>query len=105
MEENIKELQKRVDDKFKELKKCKSMIKGSINERYAICGKPNCKCTRGEKHLSYQLSYKQKGNKTKTMYLKKTKLNKARKMIDNYQKAKVIFDEIIELNTQLLKIE
>lgn len=44
------------------------MVKGSLYRLGRSCGNPNCKCARGEKHLSWYLSLKVDG-KTKLTYI------------------------------------
>jgi len=44
------------------------MIKGSLYQLGRSCGNPNCKCARGQKHLSWYLSLKAEG-KTKLTYI------------------------------------
>lgn len=40
------------------------LIVGSLVEMARTCGKPNCKCTTGEKHKSWYLSLRHKGKRT-----------------------------------------
>ena len=44
------------------------MVKGSLYRLGRSCGNPNCKCARGEKHLSWYLSLKVDG-KTNLTYI------------------------------------
>jgi len=48
---------KKVTQKSKEFKKSipplHEIIRGTISRRYMACGKPNCKCHKGEKHGPY----------------------------------------------------
>jgi hypothetical protein len=39
------------------------LIIGSLVEMARTCGKPNCKCTRGEKHMSWYLALRHKGKR------------------------------------------
>jgi len=41
----------------------KPLIVGSLVEMARTCGKPNCKCTTGEKHRSWYLSLRHKGKR------------------------------------------
>lgn len=103
MQCEIKKLLKEINLKLKEIKKRKNMVKGSINKIYAKCGNPNCKCTRGEGHEEYRLTYKGENNISKTVYLNKGKVKKVQKMVNNYKEAKLLFNEILELNIKLIK--
>ena len=39
------------------LKERSGVVLDSSESNYKVCGKPNCKCARGEKHVVYQLSW------------------------------------------------
>ena len=41
----------------------KPLIVGSLVEMANTCGKPNCKCTRGEKHRSWCLAVRYQGKR------------------------------------------
>lgn len=41
----------------------KPLIVGGLVEMANTCGKPNCKCTRGEKHMSWCVSLRHKGKR------------------------------------------
>ena len=94
---------KEIDAKLKSLEKYKQMIKGTVYKVYRKCGNKNCKCTRGELHELFQFNYKDKNNKTKSLYVRKNDVKLFKQYIENYQKAKTIFNEIIELNIDALK--
>jgi hypothetical protein len=40
------------------------MLFGAVAERGRVCGKPTCRCARGERHPSAQLSYRGAEGKT-----------------------------------------
>ncbi len=104
MQDETKKISEQINYKLKEIKKHRYMLKGSINKVYTKCGNLNCKCTRGEKHEEYRLTYKGANNISKTIYLSKNKITKVKKMVESYQAAKVLFNEILELNVKLFKI-
>lgn len=41
----------------------KPLVLGSLVEMTNTCGKPNCKCTKGEKHKSWCVSVRYKGKR------------------------------------------
>ena len=91
--------------KMKQMAKLKKIVKGTVNKVYTKCGNPNCKCTKGERHPAFQLTYKAENNLTKTVYLNKNKVSMALERIENYKLARELFNEIVELNIKLLKFE
>ncbi len=105
MQQDKQIIQTKIAEKMKQLTTFKKMVKGTVNKVYTKCGNPNCKCAKGEKHQAFQLTYKAENNLTKTVYLNKNKVKLTLIRIENYKLARKIFNEIIELNVKLLKIE
>ena len=91
-----------------------SLIKGTIYDQKKKCGNPNCKCARGELHITKLLSFSDKG-KTKLIPLTKysyDELLKIRQKVKSYQqfrksragivkKFKLLIRYINELETNL----
>jgi len=61
------------------------MVRGIVYELKRKCGKPNCRCTRGELHSSPCLSYYVGGGKRKLTTLKGIDVAKYLKLTENYQ--------------------
>ena len=93
----------KIESKIEKALKCLAtsgeMLKGSINK--VVLGEMK---KGGGKRESYLLTYKGEGNKTKTVYIGKDRLVKVEKMIKNYQKAKQLLEEIVEMNVKLFKM-
>ena len=66
------------------------------------CGKKNCKCYRGEKHISYYLSFNRNG-KTKMYYVAQKKVEEVKKWINNYSKLKKLIKKLSDVNAASLK--
>jgi len=85
------------------------MVRGIVYELKRKCGKPNCRCTRGELHSSPCLSYYVGGGKRKLTTLKGSGVAKYRKLTENYQRfyhARARFLKLSrEIITGLKKIE
>jgi len=69
--------------------KTKRMLKGSIS-----------KIKNG-----FILTYKNSDNITKTLYIRKDKVSETKILIQNYNKAKQIFNRILSLNIELFKLD
>jgi hypothetical protein len=81
------------------------VLPGSVNTRYRICGKPNCRCQDKDnprKHLAYQLNYCL-ASKNGTMYLKKSEVDRASEMTSNYKEFRAIYSAIASEMVQLSK--
>ncbi len=87
-----------------QMRKLDQLIKGSIIFRRMTCGKPNCKCARGELHDCVCITYKE-GGKTKTIYVDKSKQAEALMMCANYKRMKVLLKDLTLVNLELVKSE
>ncbi len=86
----------------KKLGEISPIVRGSVVELGRVCGRPNCHCKKGEKHMSRYLSISIHG-KTSIFYLPKHVEQKAKKYVNNYKKASLIMEELSQTNIQILK--
>ena len=96
-------LEKRRDAKIKQLQELGPVLQGSITTLKTTCGKPNCKCARGEKHTSTVLSKKVNG-KTKSLYIPNDMVSEAKKWVMENKKLRKLQKEISDYNEQILKL-
>jgi hypothetical protein len=59
----LPERERRARSKATKLIHDKALIVGGLVEMVRTCGKPNCKCTKGEKHKSWCVSLSHKGKR------------------------------------------
>ena len=85
-------------NKMPKLEEC---IRGSLVIMNRFCGKPNCRCLRGQKHKAVYLSQSFKG-KTKMIYISQAQVKKAAEQIKNYRKVKGVLNILSEINIKLL---
>ena len=78
------------------------ILKGSVVKLATTCGKPNCRCKRGQKHVNLYLSTCI-GGKTRIVYLSPTRKKDATEWVTNYHKAHEIMNELAILNAEILK--
>ncbi len=69
------------------------LIKGAMVISERTCGKPGCKCTRGEKHLTCYLSVRHKG-KRKMIYVPKEWEGEIRGWVKTYKEGVRLIDII-----------
>mgnify|MGYP006267537735 FL=1 len=80
------------------------LLRGSLVERFVTCGKPNCKCARGERHGPlYYLTVSRPGRRTQGWYVPLDRLPEVRAWLANYQRVKGHLEAISELNRELLR--
>jgi hypothetical protein len=80
------------------------ILRGSLMERYLTCGKPNCKCARGERHgpvwyLSVTLDQSHRTGTT----VPTDQVEQVRRWIENYHQVKDRLEKISDINRGLLR--
>lgn len=95
-------LRQKARDIRSRIRKLDLMIQGSIMFRRIKCGKPNCKCARGQLHDCVCITYKEKG-KTKTVYVDKDRQAEAFRMCADYKRMKVLLKELSLVNLELVR--
>lgn len=84
----------------------KEILRASLITRYTSCGKPGCKCMRGEKHgPSYLLSVTVEQGKTRQMYVRQKDVGEVKRLIDNYDRFWRTLVEISDINFELLRAQ
>lgn len=61
------------------------VMPASLSKTSKICGNPNCKCARGEKHAVYQLSWTEDGRR-RSAHVRKGELAKVRAAVEQYRR-------------------
>jgi hypothetical protein len=80
------------------------VLRASLITRYTTCGKPGCKCMRGEKHgPSYVASVTVAPGKTRQFYVRKDDVETVKALIDNYEEVWSGLVEISDINFELLR--
>lgn len=88
----------------KELAKIKPFVRGSIVKIARLCGNKNCKCARGEKHISEYLTYRHKHKKkTATIYIPIGIIEEVREWAREYKRLQGIMEEISQIQQRIIK--
>jgi intergrase/recombinase len=99
---SVDELNQRQQQLKAKIKQLLDLLIGSVVSYQMKCGKKNCKCAQGERHICFYLSYKKQG-KTVNSYVPKHLVDKARSMTDNHKELKQVLAELSEVNLELLR--
>lgn len=78
-------------------------LRGSITSVCSTCNRASCICAGRPTGRAYRLTYKDKQQKTITVYISRTQLPEARRMITNYSKVRDLMDKLFEINIAILK--
>ena len=102
--ESAAALRKRRNALVHRLPPLKSILRGSLIDRYKRCGKPGCKCADGPGHgPKYYLSVSYPGQRPQMDYVPQGDHQQITDFLANYHRARKILEEISEINRQLLR--
>jgi hypothetical protein len=79
-----------------------AFIRGTLSTREKMCGKPNCKCTRGEKHIALYLVVSQEG-RLRQLFVPKSHEETVRQWIEQYRQAEALLEEISNIHWEKLQ--
>jgi hypothetical protein len=79
------------------------LLPGSLYLLRRKCGKPNCRCTRGELHESTVLSYRGQGQ-LKNISPAPEQIDRLRAMTDDYRRARQARARLVRWQRQLLDL-
>jgi hypothetical protein len=69
------------------------LLRGTLAVRERLCGKPNCKCARGEKHVSLYLVASYEG-RVRQLFIPKDWEPQVRRWVQQYQEARKLLEEV-----------
>ena len=69
------------------------LMRGTLQVRMRLCGKPNCKCTRGERHRSLYLVVSE-GGRPEQLFVPKDWESRVRAWVGAYGRVKGLLDEL-----------
>ena len=72
------------------------VLAASLSKTQKICGKPNCKCARGEKHLVHQLSWTEDGRR-RCAHVRRGELTRLRDAVARYRHLRQCRAELLKL--------
>ena len=72
------------------------VIHGMLSLRRRVCGKPNCKCAKGQKHEGLYLLVRHEGT-VRQIYVPKDRRETVRRWVENYHKARELMDELSDI--------
>lgn len=87
-------------------------IAGTVHKQFVRCGKPNCKCSRGELHGAYYYHFVRVGGRLRKRYLKASEIDETheacfrrrREEKTRRLKTKTAWNQIRELRSSLREL-
>lgn len=85
--------ERRARSRLTQLISQRGVLRGSLLVRGRVCGKPNCKCARGQKHESLYLVISE-GGRTRQLYVPKDWESRVRRWVEDHRRARQLMEEI-----------
>ena len=89
-------IRKMIQARVKKLQAGGPVLVASLVRIARSCGQPNCRCTRGHKHVGDYLTFKLAG-KTHTVYVPQAMVGEVRSWIAEHRRMRTLSDEISQL--------
>jgi len=89
--------ERRIRSELRKILNNSGVLHGTLLERQRVCGKPNCKCARGQKHRSLYLVVTE-GGKSRQLYVPKHWEQTVRQWVQEYQKARELMEEVSRIH-------
>ena len=98
------ELRRRRRKLIRDMPALDRIMRGSLIERFKRCGRPGCHCAEGRGHgPKLYLSVSNSGPRPQMDYVPNASGEDVRAMVDNFNTAREILNEICAINTELLR--
>lgn len=78
------------------------LVRASLNPRDKLCGKPTCRCTRGEKHRSLYL-LRSEDAKRRQLFIPRSLESQACEWVEAYQHLRDLVDELSQIYWEKLQ--
>ena len=88
----------------RELVACGPIIRGSLIERFTVCGRPGCRCLKGKKHGPYLYLSVFDGKRSRLVYVPQDREPEVRAWVQNYQKLSEILAKLSDLSVQRIHL-
>lgn len=85
--------QRKARSKLAKIAHEKGFLRGTIITMSRVCGNPNCRCAKGQKHVSLYLS-RSEGGKPKLLFIPKRYEQMLKGWVKNYRNIKELLEEV-----------
>lgn len=78
------------------------MLRGTLSVRQVTCGKPNCKCARGERHTSHVLvaSY---GGQPRQLFVPATLVPTVESWVAHYHRMRELLESLSQMHWEKIR--
>lgn len=79
------------------------ILKGSLIERFTVCGRPGCRCLKDEKHGPYLYVSVFDGKQSRQVYVPRLMRVEVRRWVNNAQRLAAAVGTLSALNMELIR--
>lgn len=79
-----------------------ALVRGTPLVRERACGKANCKCAKGEKHVSLYLVLSE-GGRPRQLFIPKSMESDVRQWVRDYQRVRELLEEVSQIYLDRIK--
>lgn len=90
---------------LRELAQHSEFVRGSISSVCVTCNRSRCICRKTSSHRAYRLTYKNRQQKTRIVYVAQCRLPRMHKLIANYRRVRSLIEKLVETNIAAFKEE
>jgi hypothetical protein len=94
--------ERRLRSKLAQIISSQGLIRGTLLDRLRVCGNPNCRCARGQKHPALYLILSA-GKRQRQLYIPAAWHDRVRQWVENHRQVKALIHEISEIHWHNIK--
>jgi len=94
--------ERRLRSQLRKILNDSGLMHGTLIRRRRLCGKPNCRCTRGHKHEGLYVVVTE-GGKARQLYVPPQWEQTVQRWIDAYQQARQLMDEVSRIHWEKVR--
>lgn len=80
------------------------LIRGSLVEKYKVCGNPGCRCAKGERHGPFKYLSISVGNKTRMIFIRRGDEGRVSELAGNYRRYRQARSKLLRINQEITNI-
>jgi len=94
---------KKRDELAGRLAACTDFVRGSISSVCSTCNRVHCVCRKPSSRKAYRLTYKDRHQKTRTVYIPREQLARMKTLLANYARVRKLIDQLVEANIRVFR--
>ena len=94
--------EREIRSRIKQLISKAALARGTFAVREKVCGKPTCRCAKGDKHPAFYLVASENG-RPRQLFIPKKMERETRECVEAYQEIRELLEELSQIHWDKLK--